>query len=153
MDYAHPLLDPAAVARKRHAEINGSGLLRNATPRRIWTGFEKTARRIVLAAGALGDGGAIEVVEAGRSHRLGTGDPVARVEVHDPRAYEALLRSGSVGLGASYVAGWWDVDDLTAFLRELFSSHAAPARPDGPSRASCRGGARRSGAAGRAESR
>ena len=120
MDSANPLLDPAAVARKRHSEIHGSGLLRYATPRRIWTGFEKTARRIVLAAGALGDGSAIEVVEAGRAHRLGTGDPVARVEVHDPRAYEALLRSGSVGLGASYIAGWWDVDDLTAFLRELF---------------------------------
>jgi cyclopropane-fatty-acyl-phospholipid synthase len=42
------------------------------------------------------------------------------VEVHDPRAYEALLRSGSVGLGASYVAGWWDADDLTPFLRALF---------------------------------
>jgi cyclopropane-fatty-acyl-phospholipid synthase len=42
------------------------------------------------------------------------------VNVHDPRAYEALLRSGSVGLGASYVAGWWDADDLTAFLQALF---------------------------------
>jgi hypothetical protein len=87
----------------------------------MWTGLEKTARKVVLAAGARGAGGAIEVVEAGRTHRLGTGDPVARVEVHDPRAYEALLRSGSVGLGASYIAGWWDADDLTAFLREMFS--------------------------------
>ena len=46
---------------------------------------------------------------------------MARVEVHDPRVYEALLRSGSVGLGASYTAGWWDADDLTAFLRAMFS--------------------------------
>ncbi|MGD0874487.1 MAG: cyclopropane-fatty-acyl-phospholipid synthase family protein [Acidimicrobiales bacterium] len=101
--------------------VDASGLLRHAAPRRMWTGLEKTARKVVLAAGARGAGGAIEVVEAGRTHRLGTGDPVARVEVHDPRAYEALLRSGSVGLGASYIAGWWDADDLTAFLREMFS--------------------------------
>ncbi len=46
---------------------------------------------------------------------------MARVEVHDPRAYGALLRGGSVGLGTSYVAGWWDADDLTALIRALFS--------------------------------
>jgi len=46
---------------------------------------------------------------------------VARVEVHDARTYEALLRAGSVGLGSAYVAGWWDADDLTALLRALFT--------------------------------
>ena len=30
-----------------------------------------------------------------------------------------MLRSGSVGLGSSYVAGWWDADDLTALVRVL----------------------------------
>jgi cyclopropane-fatty-acyl-phospholipid synthase len=40
--------------------------------------------------------------------------------VHDARTYGALLRSGSVGLGTSYVAGWWDTDDLTALVRALF---------------------------------
>ena len=109
-----------AAGEERPAVADGAGLLRHAAPRRVWTGFESTARRITLAVGARGDGGAIEVVEAGRTHRLGTGDLVARVNVHDPRAYEALLRSGSVGLGASYVAGWWDADDLTAFLQALF---------------------------------
>jgi len=52
--------------------------------------------------------------------RLGTGEPVARVTVHDPRAYGALLRSASVGLGASYVAGWWDAEDLTTLVQVLF---------------------------------
>ncbi len=109
-----------AAGEERPAVAGGAGLLRHAAPRRAWTGLESTARRITLAAGARGDGGAIEVVEAGRTYRLGTGDIVARVNVHDPRAYEALLRSGSVGLGASYVAGWWDADDLTGFLQALF---------------------------------
>ncbi len=44
---------------------------------------------------------------------------MARVTVHDTRAYVALLRSCSVGLGASYVAGWWDADDLTALVQVL----------------------------------
>ncbi len=100
--------------------VDGGGLLSHTTPRRVWPGLEATARRLVLRAGALG-GGAIEVYEAGRTHRLGRGDPVARVEVHDARTYEALLRAGSVGLGSAYVAGWWDADDLTAFLRALFT--------------------------------
>src|SRR4051812_23529230 len=54
------------------------------------------------------------------------GDPAAgdasasvavEVTVHDPRVYERVLRQGSVGLGEAYADGWWDADDLTAFLR------------------------------------
>ncbi len=40
--------------------------------------------------------------------------------MHDERAYASLLGSGSVGLGRSYVAGWWDCDDLTALVQVLF---------------------------------
>ncbi len=47
--------------------------------------------------------------------------------VHDRRAYDALLRSGSVGLGTSYVSGWWDADDLTALVRAL-ARHTRPLR-------------------------
>jgi len=50
---------------------------------------------------------------------LGKGEPLARVTVHDQRAYAALLGFGSVGLGGSYVAGWWDADDLVAVVRVL----------------------------------
>ena len=35
-----------------------------------------------------------------------------RLDVHDPRVYERVLRQGSVGLGESYADGWWDADDL-----------------------------------------
>ncbi|MGD0441736.1 MAG: cyclopropane-fatty-acyl-phospholipid synthase family protein [Acidimicrobiales bacterium] len=101
--------------------MDGRGLLRHAAAPRLWPGLEATARRIVFWAGALSGTGTIEVCEAGRSHRLGSGDPLVRMEVHDARVYEALLASRSVGLGSSYVAGWWDSDDLTAFLRTLFA--------------------------------
>ena len=33
--------------------------------------------------------------------------------------YAAVLRSASIGIGSSYVAGWWDTDDLTALVRAL----------------------------------
>ena len=74
---------------------------------------------MVLAAGRHARGAAIEVTEGGETIRLGRGEPMARVVVHDRRAYGALLRSASVGLGTSYVAGWWDTDDLTGVVRAL----------------------------------
>ena len=110
---------PTVVDQGLNAVYDGD-LLRHTSPRRSWASLESAARRLVLAAGERGQGGAIEVTEAGRMHQLGAGEPVARVTVHDPRTYGALLRSGSVGLGASYVAGWWDADDLTSLVRVLF---------------------------------
>ena len=73
----------------------------------------------MLAAGRSARGAAIDVTERGETFRLGRGEPMARVTVHDRRAFAALLRSGSVGLGTSYVAGWWDADDLIGLVRAL----------------------------------
>ncbi len=47
----------------------------------------------------------------------GTGDPDATVVVHDQRTWPALVRRGSRGMAESYIAGWWDTDDLTAVVR------------------------------------
>ncbi len=77
------------------------------------------ARRTVLAAGRHGSGGTIVLTEGTRTWQLGEGEPVARVRVRDPRAYGAFVRSASVGLGSSYVAGWWESDDLTTVVRVL----------------------------------
>ena len=69
-------------------------------------------------------GGELEVVDPiGHSHLreradFRTGVPIqVRIDVHDPRVYERILREGSVGLGESYADGWWDTDDLTSLLR------------------------------------
>ncbi len=102
-------------------------LLRHAKPKRGWAKFEWASRHLVLGAARRGDGGSIDLTESGRTIRLGEGEPMANVLVHDARTYGALLRSGSVGLGASYVAGWWDADDLTALVRVLFR-HTATMR-------------------------
>jgi cyclopropane-fatty-acyl-phospholipid synthase len=77
------------------------------------------ARPTLLALARRQPGGTLVITEAGRQHRLGSGPPSGAVTVHDPRVYGALLGRGSVGLGQSYVAGWWDSDDLTAVVQTL----------------------------------
>jgi cyclopropane-fatty-acyl-phospholipid synthase len=55
---------------------------------------------------------------------FGSDDPADRpsslhgtIEVHDGRAWTALVREGSVGLGRGYFEGWWDSDDPVAVVR------------------------------------
>ena len=50
----------------------------------------------------------------------GSGDPDATIVVHDQRTWSAVLRRGSRGMAESYIAGWWDTDDLTAVVRVAF---------------------------------
>jgi cyclopropane-fatty-acyl-phospholipid synthase len=50
----------------------------------------------------------------------GSGHPDATVVVHDERTWPAVLRRGSRGMAQSYMAGWWDADDLTAVVRIAF---------------------------------
>ena len=79
---------------------------------------ERAARRLVLALASRARGGQLTIEEAGRTHEFG--DPAdglrASVTVHSPQVWPALL-SGSLGLGRSYAAGWWDTDDLVALTR------------------------------------
>jgi cyclopropane-fatty-acyl-phospholipid synthase len=93
-------------------------ILRHAATNGRWRAVD-LSRWTLLAAGRRASGAVIEVTERGETSRLGAGDLTAGVTVHDRRAYGSLLRSGSVGLGASYVAGWWDSDDLTTLVRAL----------------------------------
>ncbi|NUS39810.1 MAG: cyclopropane fatty acyl phospholipid synthase [Lysobacter sp.] len=44
-------------------------------------------------------------------------DPV----IHEPRFYGRVLVQGSLGLGESYMEGWWDVDSLDGFLHRLLA--------------------------------
>src|SRR5271168_3272537 len=56
----------------------------------------------------------------GRPRVSGSGDPDASIVVHDTRTWPAVLRRGSRGMAESYIAGWWDTDDLTAVVRVAF---------------------------------
>ncbi|HBC0990238.1 TPA: cyclopropane fatty acyl phospholipid synthase [Escherichia coli] len=50
----------------------------------------------------------------------GTGD--ADVQVHNPELFHRVLQQGSLGLGESYMAGWWDCKRLDIFF-ELLLRH------------------------------
>src|SRR5512137_1699599 len=41
------------------------------------------------------------------------------IRVHDDRFYERVLAEGSLGLGESYMDGWWDCDRLDEFFYKI----------------------------------
>src|SRR5690349_9716020 len=43
------------------------------------------------------------------------------IQVNDDRFYNQVLRYGSLGLGESYMNGWWDCRELDNFLYQLLS--------------------------------
>ncbi|MDA3040182.1 MAG: cyclopropane-fatty-acyl-phospholipid synthase [Actinomycetota bacterium] len=49
----------------------------------------------------------------------------ASVAVHDARAYTAIVREGSVGLGRGFIEGWWSADDPVAVVRYLIGNLGA----------------------------
>jgi cyclopropane-fatty-acyl-phospholipid synthase len=44
------------------------------------------------------------------------------VRVHNPRIYHRVFAQSSLGLGESYMDGWWDCDQLDEFFRRLFTT-------------------------------
>jgi cyclopropane-fatty-acyl-phospholipid synthase len=44
------------------------------------------------------------------------------LQVHDERLYDRILLEGSLGLGESYMDGWWDVERLDEFFEKVFRS-------------------------------
>lgn len=41
------------------------------------------------------------------------------MQVHDDRVYPAVLKEAALGLGESYMNGWWDCDELDKFISLL----------------------------------
>jgi cyclopropane-fatty-acyl-phospholipid synthase len=74
------------------------------------------ARELMLSVLRRMRAGRLTIIEGGRRHELGDGEPHAVVHVADPRAWSALLR-GSRGLAESYADGLWDSPDVVAVIR------------------------------------
>jgi len=53
------------------------------------------------------------------------GDAPWDPRVHDERFFGRVLAQGSLGLGESYVDGWWDCEELETFFFRLLSSGVA----------------------------
>jgi cyclopropane-fatty-acyl-phospholipid synthase len=47
------------------------------------------------------------------------GDMPWDIRVKDERFYQRVMREGSLGLGESYMDGWWDCDELDTFFVKL----------------------------------
>ncbi len=44
------------------------------------------------------------------------------IRIHNERFYDAVLRGGSLAFGETYMAGWWDSDQLDELIARLFSN-------------------------------
>ena len=68
----------------------------------------------------------------GRLHAVGieiNGPEPWAPRVHNDRLWARLLRDGSLGLGESYMDGWWDAEALDEFLFRLVSGNIQDAFP------------------------
>lgn len=45
------------------------------------------------------------------------------IQVHDQRFFRRVLMEGSLGLGESYMEGWWDCNRLDVFFAQILSRH------------------------------
>jgi cyclopropane-fatty-acyl-phospholipid synthase len=59
--------------------------------------------------------GAMREILAGAGVTVG-GDAPWDIQVHDPRTYTRVLRDGTLGVGESYVEGWWDCAALDQMI-------------------------------------
>ena len=51
------------------------------------------------------------------------GDAPTDLRVHDERLYARVFAHGSLGLGESYMDGWWDADDLPGMFTRILDAH------------------------------
>ncbi|WGZ94553.1 MAG: class I SAM-dependent methyltransferase [Candidatus Thiothrix putei] len=51
------------------------------------------------------------------------GKQVFDLEVHDPRFYRRILQQGSLGMGESYMDGWWDCSSVDALTTRLLQAN------------------------------
>ncbi|ODT72766.1 MAG: cyclopropane-fatty-acyl-phospholipid synthase [Pelagibacterium sp. SCN 63-23] len=60
---------------------------------------------------------------------VSVGPPPADVVINDERLYDRLLRDGTLGLGESYMDGWWEAEALDDLLFKLASARIHDAFP------------------------
>lgn len=92
--------------------------LAERAPASFWS---DTARAAVIALLERMTEDRLTLLEPGR-HRRVFGSPgglEAEIEVGDPRAWVAVVREGSIGLGRGYIEGWWDSDDPETVVRMI----------------------------------
>lgn len=113
-------MKPAATLADRARSMQAAP----AAPRRLAEGWvEGLAERALRGRLAQLAHGRITLVDGARRDTYGQATPRcalhATVQVRDRRFYAEAAFGGSVGAGESFMAGDWQVDDLTALVRIL----------------------------------
>ncbi len=89
----------------------------SSTPATV-AGIDVISRRFVLASLANFANGSVTLTEPdGNTLHLGQGEPTARIDVCDWRAYRMLFSGGGLGAGEAYMEGLWRSDDLVSVVR------------------------------------
>lgn len=52
------------------------------------------------------------------------------IQIDNPKTYERVVKQGSIGLGESYMDGWWYCEHLDQFFYKLLRSHADKVLPN-----------------------
>jgi cyclopropane-fatty-acyl-phospholipid synthase len=47
------------------------------------------------------------------------------IQVHNPKFYQRVLSQGTLGVGESYMEGWWDCEDLDTFLNKALRTFSS----------------------------
>ena len=79
-------------------------------------------------------GGRLDLVDGEACYTFGDPDAsrlAVRVEIHDQRAWRAVLLGGTIGAAEAYAEGWWSADDLTGLIRLAARNERAAAGLDG----------------------
>ena len=50
------------------------------------------------------------------------GDRPWDIHIHDQRFYQRLLKDGSLGLGESFMEGWWSCPSVDQFIERVLSA-------------------------------
>jgi cyclopropane-fatty-acyl-phospholipid synthase len=89
------------------------------------TMFQRLARQVVVDRLARIDTGHLTVrCDDGVEIEIGTpgSEPAARLEIHDPSFFTAMLTDGEIGAGEAYMERAWDSPDLVALTRLMVAN-------------------------------
>ncbi len=57
------------------------------------------------------------------------GDQPYDIQIHDPRTYKRILAESNLGLGESYMDGWWDCQHIDQFTEKMFLADIINIKP------------------------
>ena len=47
---------------------------------------------------------------------------ISKMRIYDPRFYERVMKQSSLGLGESYMDGWWDAENLDQVIHDILKA-------------------------------